>query len=115
MSDLHLYDRVAEELRHQSPQLGLWAKAFAESHGDKAHAEALYLRLRVAQLAEIERTASEVERKVRAELARAIAERAEMERQARAKAEGLTPIHWVLITLMTTIVISFLLHGFGVL
>lgn len=100
MDDLHLYDRVADELRRDGPQAGLWAKAFAECEGEKSRAEALYLRLRVAQLAASELAAAEAERAQREQLQREAAERLELERQARAKAEGLTPIHLLLIGLI---------------
>jgi hypothetical protein len=111
MDDLHLYERVAEELKRQGPHPGLWAKAFADSNGDKARAEALYLRFRVAQLAAIERANADAERKGREELGRAVFEREEMERRARAKAEGLTPIHWLLIALMTSFIVLLLLRA----
>ncbi|MEO6744774.1 MAG: hypothetical protein ABIN08_09865 [Caldimonas sp.] len=52
MSDENLYARVVEELSAQGPVRGLWAKAYAESNGNHEAARALYLRLRVAQLAD---------------------------------------------------------------
>jgi hypothetical protein len=52
MSDEHLYVRVVQELSQQGPVRGLWAKAYAESGGNDQAARALYLRLRVVQLAE---------------------------------------------------------------
>ena len=52
MSDENLYARVVEELSTQGPVRGLWAKAYAESNGNHEAARALYLRLRVAQLAD---------------------------------------------------------------
>jgi len=52
MNDENLYARVVEELSTQGPVRGLWAKAYAESNGNHEAARALYLRLRVAQLAD---------------------------------------------------------------
>jgi len=52
MSDENLYARVVEELTIQGPVRGLWAKAYAESNGNHEAARALYLRLRVTQLAD---------------------------------------------------------------
>ena len=52
MGDENLYARVVEELSTQGPVRGLWAKAYAESNGNHEAARALYLRLRVAQLAD---------------------------------------------------------------
>lgn len=45
-----LYERVADELRQNMLKQGLWAKAFAEADGDKAKAQAAYIRYRVAEL-----------------------------------------------------------------
>ena len=68
MSDENLYARVVEELSTQGPVRGLWAKAYAEANGNHEAAQALYLRLRVAQLAD-ERIALEndARRRVRSE------------------------------------------------
>lgn len=55
MSDEQLYARVVAELSRQGPVRALWAKAYAESNGNDQATRALYLRLRVAQLAEEER------------------------------------------------------------
>ena len=52
MDDEQLYVRVVQELSQQGPVRGLWAKAYAESGGNDQAARALYLRLRVGQLAE---------------------------------------------------------------
>lgn len=46
------YDEVARELQGKSMVSGLWTKAFAEMGGDDAKARALYIKYRVAQLAE---------------------------------------------------------------
>lgn len=48
-----LYERVADELRQNSLRQGLWAKAFAEADGDKAKAQAAYIRYRVAELQQL--------------------------------------------------------------
>src|ERR1017187_2117801 len=46
------YDEVARELQEKPMVPGLWTKAFAEMGGDDAKARALYIKCRVAQLAE---------------------------------------------------------------
>lgn len=56
MDDERLYAQVVWELHHQGPIPGLWAKAYAEANGNEAQAKALYLRYRVEQLAQAERT-----------------------------------------------------------
>ena len=55
MTDQHLYDSVADELRHKVLTPGLWTRAVAESGGDVDTARALYIRFRVAELKEHER------------------------------------------------------------
>jgi hypothetical protein len=47
-----LYDEVASELQANTMVPGLWAKAFAEARGQIDQARALYIRYRVAQLAQ---------------------------------------------------------------
>jgi hypothetical protein len=56
MNDERFYADVVEELRLHGPVPGLWAKAYAEANGNKPQAEALYLRYRVEQLVQAERT-----------------------------------------------------------
>ena len=51
MTDEQLYARVIAELSREGPVRALWAKAYAESNGDDQATRALYLRLRVGQLA----------------------------------------------------------------
>lgn len=46
------YEIVAEEIRSGNLQSGVWAKAYADASGVKETAQALYIRYRVAQLAE---------------------------------------------------------------
>ena len=53
------YDEVARELQEKPMVPGLWTKAFAEMGGDDAKARALYIKFRVAQLAEAGRQALE--------------------------------------------------------
>lgn len=50
--DNAFYDEVARELQEKSMIAGLWTKAYAEMEGDDAKARALYIKYRVAQLAE---------------------------------------------------------------
>ena len=56
------YDEVARELQEISMAPGLWTKAFAEVNGDDAKARALYIKYRVAQLAEASRQELEKDR-----------------------------------------------------
>ena len=51
-SDEKFYEEVARELQGKTMVPGLWTKAFAEMGGDDAKARALYIKYRVAQLAE---------------------------------------------------------------
>jgi hypothetical protein len=111
MNDEHLYAEVADELRNHGPVAGLWAKAFAESNGVESEAKALYLRYRVAQLAEAERKVFEAQKSADAEMQRLIFEREEIARKAQAKAEGITPIHLVLLGLILIMVISAIIGG----
>jgi hypothetical protein len=46
------YEEVARELQEKTLVAGLWTKAFAEAGGDDAKARAIYIKYRVAQLAE---------------------------------------------------------------
>ena len=65
MSDQYFYDVVAEELQRRSLRPGLWTRAVAETGGEGDSARALYIRLRVAELMQLEQS----------ERARAAAER----------------------------------------
>jgi hypothetical protein len=56
--DVKFYEEVARELQEKPMVPGLWTKAFAEMGGDDAKARALYIKYRVAQLAEEERVAN---------------------------------------------------------
>ena len=56
--DVKFYEEVARELQEKPMSPGLWTKAFAEMGGDDAKARALYIKYRVAQLAEEERVAN---------------------------------------------------------
>ena len=60
--DDKFYDEVARELQEKSMVPGLWTKAFAEMGGDDAKARALYIKHRVAQLAEAGRQQLEEDR-----------------------------------------------------
>jgi len=53
--DEKFYEEVARELQEKPMVPGLWTKAFAEMGGDDAKARALYIKYRVAQLAEATR------------------------------------------------------------
>ena len=53
MNDDALYEEVAQEIKSQTMVPGVWARAFAEANGALDQARALYIRYRVAQLAEV--------------------------------------------------------------
>lgn len=110
-NDEHLYAFVTDELRRSGPIPGLWAKSFAEAEGVEQRAQALYLRYRVEQLAYAE---AEAQRAKKAEiLARQLAdrEREEADRQERARAEGFTPIHGILLGLVLLFLVLFILRA----
>ena len=67
MTDEQLYARVIAELSREGPVRALWAKAYAESNGDDQATRALYLRLRVGQLAAEERALTKKRREQAAE------------------------------------------------
>ena len=50
--DDKFYEEVARELQEKSMLPGLWTKAYAEMEGDEAKTRALYIKYRVAQMAE---------------------------------------------------------------
>ena len=91
MSDQRFYEFVAEELQRRSLRPGLWARAVAETGGEGETARALYIRLRVAELLQIEqaeraRAATEMERRV-AEAARMKTQQRDAELRAREERE----------------------------
>jgi hypothetical protein len=51
MDDEHLYELVSEEMAEGDIKQGMWTKAFANSMGDENKAKAIYIRMRVEQLA----------------------------------------------------------------
>jgi len=46
-----LYERVSREMAEGDIKEGMWTKAFANAMGDEGKAKALYIRMRVEQLA----------------------------------------------------------------
>jgi len=50
MATEDLYEIAATELETNAPRKGVYARAFSDAMGDKAKADALYIRLRVEQL-----------------------------------------------------------------
>lgn len=64
--DDKFYDEVAKELESKKLVSGMWTRAFAEADGDENRAKAIYIKRRVAELAEICRQQLE-EAKLRAE------------------------------------------------
>jgi hypothetical protein len=63
VSDERFYTAVAEELEKGVIIPGLRAKAFAEANGVEPHAQALYLKHRVAQLVQQDIEARETQKK----------------------------------------------------
>lgn len=61
MNDERFYNAVTEELERGVIVPGLRAKAFAEANGVETHAQALYLKYRVAQLLQQENDARRTE------------------------------------------------------
>lgn len=104
VSDERFFAIVAEELDKGIIIPGLRAKSFAEANGVENLAQALYLKYRVAQLVmqEIEALRNFSEEQAR----RKNQERAaEVAAQAvRAKTEGLTLVHLILIGLLSLVV-----------
>lgn len=111
MNDERLYAKVAEELQHHGANAGLWAKAYAESNGVESLAKAIYLRYRVAQLARAECQFLEAETAAIVEQNRRVADLEEAKRKIRAKVEGITPIHIVLLGLILFFVVTALIQG----
>lgn len=100
VSDERFYTTVTEELEKGAIVPGLRAKAFAEANGVETHAQALYLKYRVAQLVQQENDArrSEIEEQA---LRKSQERAADLAMQAtRAKAEGLTSVHFILLGLL---------------
>lgn len=64
-NDEMLYEAVVRELEQEGPRKGLWAKAYAESGGIESAARALYMKLRVAQIAEELKRVAELEEEAR--------------------------------------------------
>jgi hypothetical protein len=75
------YDAVAAELRERVLQPGLWTRAYAEADGNEPRARAIYIKLRVAQLAADAAAAAAADAKREAAEQKAEEERAWRERQ----------------------------------
>jgi hypothetical protein len=87
MSNQRHYEIVAEELQRRFVRPGLWTRAVAETSGEGSAARAFYIRLRVAEVIEIEqadraRKAEELTRRA-VEEARVKKEQHEAEMRAR--------------------------------
>lgn len=78
-SDEALYEAVVRELERDGPRKGLWAKAYAEAVGNEPAARAIYMRLRVAQLAEEMRRVAEAEEQARQHALKAVAQERQRE------------------------------------
>ena len=79
MSNQRYYEVVAEELQRRSLRPGLWARAVAETSGEGEAARAFYIRLRVAELGQIEKADRAIER--------ARVEKEKLEEQAKGRAK----------------------------
>ena len=87
MNDQRYYEIVAGELQRKSLRPGLWVRAVAETGGEGDTARAVYIRLRVSELFQIEqagraREAADAERRA-AEEACAQAQQREAETRVR--------------------------------
>ena len=50
LSEIELYELVAEEIANNQQSKGLWAKAIADTEGELEKAKALYIKLRVQMI-----------------------------------------------------------------
>ena len=50
LSEVQLYEMVAEEIANNQQSKGLWAKAIADTEGELEKAKALYIKLRVQMI-----------------------------------------------------------------
>lgn len=104
VNDERFFTTVVGELDKGIIIPGLRAKAFAEANGVENHAQALYLKYRVAQLVqqEIDALRSMIEEQA---LRKSQEHAAEVAAQViRAKAEGLTLVHLILLGLFSLVV-----------
>jgi len=79
-SDEALCGAVVRELERDGPRKGLWAKAYTEAVGNEPAARAIYMKLRVAQLAEELQRVADAEERARQNALATAAE--EQQRQA---------------------------------
>ena len=70
MNENAYYDIVAQELQAQTMVPGLWTRAFSEAGGQLDRARALYIKHRVAQLAQEASEQLQQKRRAEAEVAR---------------------------------------------
>jgi hypothetical protein len=96
MSDQRYYEIVAGELQRRSIRPGLWARAVAESGGEGDAVRSLYIRLRVAELTQIEE----------ADRVRAKAEAARLRVEARRAANSWL---WLVVLIVSAVVIGCIL------
>jgi hypothetical protein len=67
LTEIELYELVAEEIENNQQSKGLWTKALSESAGDMERAEALYIKLRVQMISDEWTLITEKKTKKRAE------------------------------------------------
>jgi len=65
LDEKRLYEQAVSEVANKAVDRGLWAKAFAESGGNKSAAEARYLNLRVEEMRQQRAAAIELEERAR--------------------------------------------------
>ena len=56
LTEVQLYEVVAEELENNQQSKGLWAKAIADSAGDHEKIEALYIKSRVQMIKDVKKS-----------------------------------------------------------
>ncbi|MDF3867841.1 hypothetical protein P3W53_25475 [Pseudomonas denitrificans (nom. rej.)] len=103
MSDEQFYELVAEELKRGNYISGLYAKAFSEAKGVKSHAEALYIKYRVAQLVEQHRSNMRNQARAKSQQKANAASR-EADATAKEDADHLTGAHYISLVLLFIVV-----------
>jgi hypothetical protein len=74
MNNDTFYDEVARELQAKAMVPGVWTRAFAEADGQIERARALYIKYRVAQMAELRNQQIHEERRMSAVAAKRLAQ-----------------------------------------
>lgn len=104
MNDEHFFEIASDEIKSGRIRPGLRAKAFSDARGDGPLAQALYLKYRVAQLVQEERQGLRAKAQEEKQNKRQEQTVEETEQQARAKEEGLTSMHVILLGLFAMLI-----------